>query len=239
MQEGKSNLELEKNLEDTIGVSFRAFRTIRDLFVQPNTVFRAYEEGDTAKYTPTLKIWFMLTSVYFTCVYFLGGVNNVLISEAGQNVDSFAIQLGLKPEDADAFTMFYEEAFVLMYMPVVMLLMLLIIPVLKRFNRELSTVARVNVGFALLIPNLAIGTLLLAPMHYLSIDVLWVGLVFYSVYFITFLRGTKHWFTKGYVSRLLNSLVLCIVLAVLETASGVLVGLLSAIATGIKFSHLI
>jgi hypothetical protein len=29
MQEGKSNLELEKNLEDTIGVSFRAFRTIR------------------------------------------------------------------------------------------------------------------------------------------------------------------------------------------------------------------
>jgi hypothetical protein len=241
MKEGKANLELEKNLEDTVGVSFRAFRTIRDLFIRPNVVFRAYEEGNTTKYTPALKVWFTLFSLYFTAVYFLGGLNKALLARSGNDLIKVFGDNGLSPESSATVVTYFEDVYALIAFPLTTAFMLLTIWVLKRFNRDLNIVARVNTVFAILIPAYTFSLLVFIPLLMTSYPINWEPLMplYWLMYFLTFYRGTRHWYSSAFPEAFLKSLLFTIVLGILELIGSGGAAFVSMLVSGIKHSHLL
>jgi hypothetical protein len=237
MNEGKGSQELERNLEDTVGVSFRAFRTIRDLFIRPNVVFRAYEVGDTKRYTPALKVWFMLQGVYFTFVYFFGGINKAFLDPQGFALGERAKVEGIPPESIDDFIMYWDEVHALIYVPVLATVLLLVIPFLKKFNRELETVSRVNISFAILSPALLINIAALNLTQITPVNDLLVSFATWTSYFLIFFLGAKHWFTNVFPQAFFKSLLFALTLIVIE-GSGIVVSVaLTTIASYVEFAH--
>lgn len=59
----------ERGQEDVLDevLSFN-YRSLRDIFLRPGSIARVFLDGDRARYTPTMRVWFgVLTLLVGTC----------------------------------------------------------------------------------------------------------------------------------------------------------------------------
>ncbi|TDF38575.1 DUF3667 domain-containing protein [Alteromonadaceae bacterium M269] len=216
MVERNTNMDMEQNLEDVTGFNLRSLRTIRDLFIRPREVFETYQEGTLGRYAPSFKIWISLVGLTFLVLFLLGGADSFYAQYSGDSFRGLLEAADIPEDKFDDFMNVWAEILSIAQMPIVSVFMLLTVPLLKRFNRELSVAARVNIAFAILIPSLVIGfgTLILAKFYHLSMlasmSVTWL------TYFVTFFRGTLGWFNNTFPQAFFKSLLYTLALIVIE-----------------------
>ncbi|MCW5725345.1 MAG: DUF3667 domain-containing protein [Maricaulaceae bacterium] len=182
--------DLEDIAEDALGVNFRSLRTFRDLFIRPNTVFRAYAAGDRETYTPSLRLWLVLIGLQLAISVLWGGYGGIMARNladlSAARIATIESRTGVTiAEFADTA----GQAAAVVHAPLVGGMTVLAVFLLGAFNRALRWPARLNLTFAVLTAGSVVGLLTL-PFTMTGPGLEWVPpLLVLATYFITFYRG--------------------------------------------------
>ncbi len=189
MTDAKQPGDIEDAIEDAIGFNFRSLRTIRDIVIRPNTVFRAYAARDRVTYTPALRVWLGLISLQFLLSIFTGGQSEALRASLEANPAALSQYETLFGDNLDAAIEKMGESMSFLQVPLVGLLTALSVFVLHLLKQGLGFGARLNIAFATLTAGSLVGlasqplvfsNLALGPAALMAIVV---------VYAVTFARG--------------------------------------------------
>ena len=69
---------LEDVLDEVLSFNYRSLRTLRDIFLRPATIARAFLDGDRQAYTPPMRVWFGVLTWMFVLSMVWGGWGEVI-----------------------------------------------------------------------------------------------------------------------------------------------------------------
>ncbi len=181
-------------VEDVFGFNFRSLKTLRDLFVRPNAVFRAYAERDRVSYTPALRLWLGLLGAQFLVALFGGGYKKLIRNSfEQQSADVIATYEDVTGGRMDEFLDIYADAMSLAQPFVIGLASSLSVFLLAAFRRGMAWSARLNIAMAVLSAGSVAG-ILATPITMTeglpAIVVFATTIPVVAMYFITFVRGS-------------------------------------------------
>lgn len=189
MTDAKQPGDIEDAIEDAIGFNFRSLRTIRDIVVRPNAVFRAYAARDRVTYTPAIRVWLGLISLQFLLAIFTGGQSEALRASLEANPAALAQYETLFGDNLEAGIDKMGESMSFLQVPLVGILTALSVFVLQLLKRGLGFGARLNIAFATLTAGSLVGLasqpLVLGNLAYGPAALIAIVLV----YAVTFARG--------------------------------------------------
>ncbi len=235
-QEPHLRTELEELAEDIFGLNFRSFRSFRDLFLSPRTVFAAFTGGDRNRYTPPVRMWLFLISLQVVVSILWGGYGHFVVDGLSgmprPQLDSLFGTAGL--DDAqlrdrlETFGGIYGTVAALAHAPLVGLFSALALFAVPARVRPLSWVGKLNITFCVLTAGSVIGLLL---MPVLASDPTANGLgsvgIIVLVYIITFVRGAPGTLTRTRVGATLFGLLIGALIMLLVLIGGTLMTILS------------
>lgn len=114
---------LEDVLDEVLSFNFRSLRTLRDIFLRPAAVCRAFLAGDRHSYTPTMRVWFGVLTWMFVLSLIWGGWGEIIWRASGDGA-GFADALREGRRDIDAVRDAISTMAALLYVPIEALLML-------------------------------------------------------------------------------------------------------------------
>ncbi|MEE2567277.1 DUF3667 domain-containing protein [Hyphobacterium marinum] len=158
---GDARSEFEDFLEDILGFNFRSFRTLRDLLIRPNTVFKAYAARDRVTYTPSLRLWLGLITLQLLLSIVWGGYGGMFVSQLNTQPENAAVienALGTNLEDLAEP---YSEAASFLHPILVGGFTAFSAFLIGAFNKSLSWAARLNITFGILTAASLVGLILL------------------------------------------------------------------------------
>lgn len=189
MTDAKQPGDIEDAIEDAIGFNFRSLRTIRDIVIRPNAVFRAYAARDRVTYTPALRVWLGLISLQFLMSIFTGGQSEALRASLEANPAALAQYETLFGDNLDAAIEKMGESMSFLQVPLVGLLTALSVFVLQLLKQGLGFGARLNIAFATLTAGSLVG-LASQPLVFSNLALGPAALMaIVLVYAVTFARG--------------------------------------------------
>lgn len=233
MGETNEPSQLEDTMEDVLGFNFRSLRTLRDILIRPNKVFRAYAAGDRVSYTPALRIWLGLMSIQFIVLAFNGGYGSIIGEQLSNNPEQLAELNSMAGGRGEFMFEKAGEAFGYLQVPIVGLFSALSVFALKPLEPTLSFPARLNITFAILSAGSVVGAIsTLGGFGSALIMVLGMMSVF-VMYFITFIRGGPDVLDQSSGGLLLKGAGFSIILLVLVLIASIVLGFVSGIYAGV------
>jgi hypothetical protein len=214
---------LESIVEDVIGFNFRSLRTLGDLFVRPNQVFRAYMRRHQTRYTPALRLWLSLTVIMAILSYFFGGqddlIRKVIAKWPDAQREAFMAQIG---GNMDGFAEAYGQVFATLQPFIIGLGMIIPVLVMAGFSRGAGWIARINLTYAVLNAGSIFG-LLAFPLVVQNSDLgLWTLLPITFLYWLTFFRGAPGVLGTSLTGRIVKASVFTLVTLIMVLISDVL-----------------
>ena len=227
-----SRRDLEDLAEDAVGVNFRSLRTMRDLVIRPNTVFRAYAANDRETYTPALRIWLALISVSFVISLLFGGHEQLLLNVFANQPDLAARVSTVTGGDLAEVAEDFSDRFGALQPIAVALLTSLTIFLVALFDKGLRWQARLNITFA----TLTVGTLVGLALYPVSINYPQLGMAgippVWLAYMLTVFRGSPGVLGEHALWRGLKA-------ALFATATLILVMIAGIVSMGLSLTHAI
>ncbi len=224
MSDTKEPSDLENTIEDALGFNFRSLRTLRDILLKPNKVFKSYADGDRMTYTPALRIWLGLLSLTFLILILAGGYGELLkdaFKASPESEESLRTIFGDQVEEGIDKTASIATA---LQAPFVGLLTALSVFILKPFNPNLTLIARLNITFA----TLSAGTLAGAITSYLiAIGIIPISsilplFIIWLVYFVTFWRGAPGVLAQTRSGTIVKALIFSLAVIMLVIIANIL-----------------
>lgn len=230
MTDEEKSTDLQNTVEDALGLNFRSLKTLRDLFLKPNTVFRAYAERGNSDYTPSLRLWFGLVGVQVIISTLWGGWSGQIrrqIETAGPEVQELYERL--TGGNLDAFYSHYGNAIGLLQPIAVAVFSGISVFMLRWFNPSLSWPSRLNIAMGVLVTGTAVGLVMMTVLMVTGLQQLLLPgtLIIAAVYFQTFLRGAPGVLAETQAGAFQKAAAYAALLLVLVLASGVFLGIVS------------
>lgn len=212
----------ESIVEDVVGFNFRSFRTLGDLFLRPNQVFRAYLRRHQTRYTPALRLWLGLTVVMAVLTYFFGDQGDLIRSVIEQWPDAqreaFLSQID---GNLDAFADAYGQMFPTLQPFIIGLGMIIPVLVMAGFSPGAGWIARINLTYAVLNAGSVFGLLSFPLVVQHSELGLWTLLPITFFYWLTFFRGAPDVLATSLTGRIVKASVFTLVTIIMVLISGV------------------
>ena len=119
---GQSNVDYNKPLKpvlsemlhESLDIDGRLFTTIRTLLLQPGELSIAYRSGQRARFTPPLRLYFVISIVFFLLLPILDPASHVVSNDDSRLVDHYSkIMFLLLPFFALLLTALFQNTFYL------------------------------------------------------------------------------------------------------------------------------
>lgn len=182
---------VDDTLEDAFGVNLRALRTLKDLVIRPNTVFKSYAANDRVTYTPSIRLFVGLIALQILISVLWGGYGGMLLSQWQQpHVDGQALE-NLFGAPLEVVAEHYGNAAPFLHATVVGIFTALSAFLVGAFNKSLGWVARLNITFSVLTGGTIVGLLvmIMAALSDTLAYINWTPLIILIAYWIFFVRG--------------------------------------------------
>jgi len=233
MAEPEKHSELQSAVEDVVGFNFRSLKTLRDLFVRPNTVFRSYAARDRVTYTPALRLWAGVLGISVLVSALWGGWPGIMRRQIESlDPNTRAIYVELSQGRMDEFIGHYGDAMNVLHPIVVGLFTLLSIFALKAFNNDLPWTARLNIAMGILTVGSLIG-LLLMPFYMLTeheaLRTFGTSALIAAAYMITFVRGAPGVLARGAAGAWAKGAGFALLLLLLMALAGMVLGIITTL----------
>ena len=162
LRKPETESETESFLEDVLGFNFRSIRTLRDLIVRPNTVFKAYAARDRQTYTPSLRLWLGLIGIQILVSVFWGGYGGIIVAQfQSQSPEQLAALENVLGAPIEAIAEPYGEAASFLHPILVGGFTALSAFLIGAFNKSLPWTARINITFGILSASSLAGMIML------------------------------------------------------------------------------
>ncbi|KCZ51301.1 DUF3667 domain-containing protein [Hyphomonas pacifica] len=192
MKDHGTRKDFEDTVEDALGFNFRSIRTLKDLLIHPNRVFKSYAERDRETYTPALRLWFGLIGIQVIISTLWGGWGGIMKRQLEANSPRVReVYVSLTDGRLEPFYDHYGSAMNVLMPIVISCFSALGVFLLSAFGVKLSWPARLNIAMGILVAGSVIG-LLYQPAVFFDFyyQYPWTGLVVVmAAYFLTFYRG--------------------------------------------------
>ncbi|KCZ54722.1 hypothetical protein HY29_13670 [Hyphomonas beringensis] len=192
MKDHDTRKDLEDTVEDALGFNFRSIRTLKDLLIHPNRVFKSYAERDRETYTPSIRLWFGLLGVQVIISTLWGGWGGIMKRQIEASPPELReLYVGLTDGRLEPFYGHYGSAMNVLMPIVISFFSALGVFLLSAFGVKLSWPSRLNITMGILVVGSVIG-LMYQPIVLLDFyfQYPWVGLVVVVLaYLVTFYRG--------------------------------------------------
>jgi hypothetical protein len=222
--DAKKDDNIQHVVEDATGFNLRSLKTLRDLFIRPNTVFRSYAERDRVTYTPALRLWLGIVGIQVIVSALWGGWAGLLrrqIADATPQVREAYEQVS--GGQLDVFIDHYADAANLLQPIIVALFTSLSVFLLGAFNRTLAWSSRFNIAMGILAIG-SLGGLLLMPLMFVPENASLYAMLAIGgvtlIYFITFLRGAPGVLATTAAGGVVKALIYTAVLVLLVLIAG-------------------
>lgn len=234
-EKSRADTPVEDILEDVFGFNFRSFRTLWDILIRPNIVFRAYAQRDRDTYTPALRLWIGLTVVLAVITFFFGGhaemMTQIISNWPEAQRETVLAQAG---GDLTELTETYAQAFSVIQPISIVALVSLTVFLTALFDGGKSWVARINITYTVLTAGSIVG-LVMFPflVRYPELG-MWAPPVIWLSYALTMFRGAPGVVATSMTGRIFKSIAFSTLTTFLVLVSGILTMMASltyAIAT--------
>lgn len=185
---GESRSDFEDFLEDILGFNFRSFRTLRDLLIRPNTVFKAYAARDRVTYTPSLRLWLGLITIQLLLSVLWGGYGGVLADQLNSQPESAATIENAFGHSVEEISEPYGEAASFLHPILVGGFTAFSAFLIGAFNKSLGWAARINITFGILTAASFLGLILLLGVmatgaaHFMTWMILPIALAYWGIF---------------------------------------------------------
>lgn len=163
-QAEESRSEFEEFIEDIIGFNFRSFRTLRDLLIRPNSVFKAYAARDRVTYTPSLRLWLGLITMQILLSVVWGGYGGMLVSQLQNQPENAAVIENAFGHSLEDIAGPYGEAASFLHPILVGGFTAFSAFLIGAFNKSLGWAARINITFGILTAASLLGLLMMVTI---------------------------------------------------------------------------
>lgn len=205
-EKSRADTPVEDILEDFFGFKFRSFRTLWDILIRPNIVFRAYASRDRVTYSPALRLWIGLTVILAILTFFFGGQAELMARAIANWPDAqreaILAQAG---GDLEALTEAYAQAYSVLQPITIVALVSWTVFLIALFDGGKSWVARINITYAVLTAGSIVG-LAMWPFLVRHPELgLWSIPVIWASYSVTMYRGARDVIATSLTGRILKS----------------------------------
>lgn len=224
--------ETEGFLEDVLGFNFRSFRTLWDLIIRPNTVFRAYAARDRETYTPSLRLWLSLIGIQILISVVWGGYGGMVVAQfETQPPEVIASIENLLGASIEEIAQPYGEAASFLHPILVGGFTALSAFLIGAFNKSLSWAARINITFGILSASSVVGlTLLLGVVLGAATSLMnWMIIPITLFYWLVFARGAPGILARTRTGAILKGALFASVAIALVMVGGIVMSLASFI----------
>ncbi len=224
--------DLGNAVEDTIGFNLRSLRTLGDLIVRPNRVFKSYADRDRQTYTPALRLWFALIGLQVLISAIWGGWEGIMRRQI-ESSGPVAAELYTEVSGGrlDEFLRHYGDAMGVAHPILVGGFSALSVFLLGLFRKGLAWPSRLNIAMGVLVAGSIVG-LLLMPVMFTPQFMQWLWappLVITAAYFVTFLRGAPGVLADTTAGAWIKALVYALVLMLLVVLAGIALSVVSTL----------
>jgi len=186
--------DFDSLLADLFGLNVRGARTLWDLFARPKRVFESARVFDwRSRYTPTMRLAFSILTVFSLLSFFWASEDGVLYQTL---LARFSERLAEDPnaESVNAILSATFAGYNFIYPFAYMLVHTIAASVLFVWGRGTPWVARIRLYFGVASVGIALATIFVFAMPFLSLDLIVVSTVLsilasVIVYVIVFARG--------------------------------------------------
>ncbi|GJL97993.1 MAG: hypothetical protein DHS20C06_18100 [Hyphobacterium sp.] len=232
MSEDPENREaVDDTLEDAFGVNLRALRTLADLVIRPNAVFKSYAANDRVTYTPSIRLFVGLIAVQILISVIWGGYGGILLSQWQQpNVNVEALE-SLFGAPLEVVAEHYGNAAPFLHATVVGLFTALSAFLVGAFNRSLGWVARLNITFAVLSGGTIVGLLvmIIAALTDNLASISWAPFIIFFAYWLFFVRGAPGVLAESRKGAVLKGALFSVVTMLYVMLAGLVMALIAFI----------
>jgi Protein of unknown function (DUF3667) len=216
-QEGdrKEERVLEDVLDEVLSFNFRSLRTLRDIFLRPADIARAFLAGDRNTYTPTMRVWFGVLTWMFVLSMVWGGWGEV-IWRASADGAAFGEALREGRRDIDAVRDAISTMAALLYVPIEALLILPGILVLRAMRNTVSRMQATQCYFIPVTASAVSSTLILVASTYWSGILQWGMALDMAVFMLVAAAVIRTGFADGWLATIAKTVILTIVVFVLS-----------------------
>lgn len=166
----KEERVLEDVLDELLSFNYRSLRTLRDIFLRPAAMTRAFIAGDRASYTPTMRVWFGVLTWMFLLSIVWGGWGEVMAraSTGAHGLDALIEHSGRDPQ---IMRETISSAAALLYVPLEALFVLPGAMAVRAMRRELSFVQAAQCYFIPVTASTVGSTIVL------TLSAFWAGIL--------------------------------------------------------------
>jgi len=233
-----NNKDSESLSEEIFGFNFRSLKTLKDLIIRPNTVFKYFVSGQRGLYTPMVRLWIGLIGFQVILYYFWGGAAGILKEQILQNPENMApLKESIGEERYGPFIDEWSRIIILLQPVIIGLFSALSVFILKPLNKNINFPARLNIAFGILTFGTIVGlTLNLFLAMGLTIIALFGPVLILLAYFVAFFRGAPGIYGDNVGDRVMNGLVFSIVLLILVLIGNFVMIILASIITAMRIT---
>lgn len=193
-ESGLTTLSIDALSEDLFGLSFRALRSVKTLWVAPRRYFEAARTLDWAgAYTPSIRLWLSFFALFSALKFWWLGGNDGMIAAYSAGFEQAAVLLpeGMSYRDIGKEAVLWVFGLI----PILQIVCMVVLSLLYPFWGERTTIAlRQRYFFSVIVPSASLTPvfmtlMMVVPSQGLSVYGIAIAVLSLLVDFQTGLRG--------------------------------------------------
>ncbi|WP_323762890.1 DUF3667 domain-containing protein [Maricaulis sp.] len=217
---------LEDVLDEVLSFNYRSLRTLRDIFLRPATVARAFLDGDRARYTPTMRVWFGVLTWMFLLSMVWGGWGEVIWRISGDGA-AFGDALREGRRDIEAVRAAISTMAALLYVPIEALLFLPGVIALRSMRKGVNFLHATQCYFIPVTAGAVTSTLVLVASSVWPDILKWAFLINIVIFMAIAGQVIRVGFSSGILGMLGKTVLLTLVVTALSVLARMLTLLIS------------